>query len=98
MTLGDAAAANVDPGQVFTEQLTALLDAGVDVVFFETFVDFEEIRLALVQLRKLDAGIPAICSVVSSEEGRLPSSLPVVQAFRELTRLGANIVGVNCVT
>jgi len=39
-----------------------------------------------------------ICSMVSSEEGRLPSSLPVVQAFRELTRLGANLVGVNCVT
>src|SRR5258708_15118274 len=36
--------------------------------------------------------------MVCSEEGRLPSSLPILQAFRELMRLGANVVGVNCVT
>src|SRR5260370_33008323 len=36
--------------------------------------------------------------MVYSEEARLPASLPVVQAFRELSRLGANVVGVNCVT
>ncbi|HEY0793353.1 MAG TPA: bifunctional homocysteine S-methyltransferase/methylenetetrahydrofolate reductase [Chthoniobacterales bacterium] len=96
--LPESGAAQISPEQVFAEQLAALLEAGVDAVFFETFVDFEEIRLALGQLRKLDATIPAICSLVSSEEARLSSSLPLVQAFRELVRLGANVVGVNCVT
>ena len=98
ITLQDAEAAHIDPAQVFTEQLTALLEAGIDAVFFETFIDFEEIRLALNRLRTLDHAIPAICSLVCSEEGRLPSSLPVVQAFRDLTRAGASVVGVNCVT
>jgi methionine synthase / methylenetetrahydrofolate reductase(NADPH) len=64
----------------------------------ETFMDFNEIQIALNAVRKLDANIPVICSMVCSEEGRLPSSLPIVQAFRELIRLGANVVGVNCVT
>ena len=88
----------IDRGDLFKEQAQAILDAAVDVVFLETFVDFNEIQIALNVVRELDANIPVICSMVCSEEGRLPSSLPIVQAFRELVRLGANVVGVNCVT
>ena len=78
---------SVDQLQLFREQAEALLDAGVDVIFLETFLDFNEIQIAFEAVRKTDPKIPVICSMVSSEEGRLPSSLPVVQAFRELTRL-----------
>ena len=88
----------IDRGDLFTEQMQAILNATVDVLFLETFADFNEIQIALRAVRKLDAKIPVICSMVCSEEGRLPSSLPIVQAFRELVRLGANVVGVNCVT
>jgi len=94
----EAEAQHIDRAEVFTAQLKALLGAGVDVIFLETFLDFEEIKIALTSLRKLSTDIPAICSMVCSEEGRLPSSLPILQAFRELVRLGANVVGVNCVT
>jgi methionine synthase / methylenetetrahydrofolate reductase(NADPH) len=89
---------SIDQTQLFSEQAESLLDAGVDIIFLETFLDFNEIQIALGAVRKVDSKIPVICSMVSSEEGRLPSSLPVVQAFRELTRLGASLVGVNCVT
>jgi methionine synthase / methylenetetrahydrofolate reductase(NADPH) len=89
---------NIDRADLFKEQAEAILDARVDILFLETFVDFNEIQIALNAVRKLDAKIPVICSMVCSEEGRLPSSLPIVQAFRELIRLGANVVGVNCVT
>ena len=89
---------NTDRADLFREQAEAILDAGADVVFLETFLDFDEIRIALDAVRKFDDKIPVICSMVSSEEGRLPSSLPIAQAFRELVRLGANVVGVNCVT
>src|SRR6516225_5300687 len=89
---------SIDQSALFREQAEALIDAGVDVIFLETFLDFNEIQIALDAVRKTDAKIPVICSMVSSEEGRLPSSLPITQAFRELVRLGANVVGVNCVT
>jgi len=89
---------SIDQSGQFREQAEALLDAGVDIIFLETFLDFNEIQIALDAVRKADAKIPVICSMVSSEEGRLPSSLPVIQAFRELTRLGASLIGVNCVT
>jgi methionine synthase / methylenetetrahydrofolate reductase(NADPH) len=94
----EAGSSPIDASQLFREQAEALLDAGVDIIFLETFLDFNEIQIALDAVRRTDPKIPVICSMVSSEEGRLPSSLPVVQAFRELTRLGANLVGVNCVT
>lgn len=98
LTEEEAAGQKVDRKNLFQDQLTALLSAGVDLIFFETFLDFEELQIGLKALRELDQGIPAICSMVCSEEGRLPSSLPVVQAFRELIRLRASVVGVNCVT
>jgi methionine synthase / methylenetetrahydrofolate reductase(NADPH) len=94
----EADAQHIDRGAVFTGQLKALLEAEVDAVFLETFLDFEEIKIALTSLRQLSSDLPVICSMVCSEEGRLPSSLPILQAFRELVRLGANVVGVNCVT
>jgi methionine synthase I (cobalamin-dependent) len=90
--------ASTDESQLFREQAEALLDGGVDLLFLETFLDFNEIQIALEAVRKADPRIPVICSMVCSEEGRLPSSLPIVQAFRELTRLGASMIGVNCVT
>ena len=98
LTEEEAAAQKVGRKDLFKDQLMALLEAGVDVIFFETFLDFEELQIGLLALREVDQRIPAICSMVSSEEGRLPSSLPVVQAFRELVRLRADVVGVNCVT
>ncbi|MBV8814068.1 MAG: bifunctional homocysteine S-methyltransferase/methylenetetrahydrofolate reductase [Verrucomicrobia bacterium] len=94
----EAETLHIERAAVFTAQLTALLEAGVDAVFLETFIDFEEIKIAAAALRRLSQDIPLICSMVCSEEGRLPSSLPIHQAFRELMRLGANVVGVNCVT
>ena len=89
---------DIDRADLFKEQAQAILEATVDVIILETFADFNEIQIALNAVRKLDAKIPVVCSMVCSEEGRLPSSLPIVQAFRELIRLGANVVGVNCVT
>jgi methionine synthase / methylenetetrahydrofolate reductase(NADPH) len=83
----------IDRADIFTQQVEAILDESVDVLFLETFTDFTEIQIALNAARALDKEIPVICSMVCSEEGRLPSSLPIVQAFRELVRLGANVVG-----
>ncbi len=88
----------IDRSAVFQEQLQALLEAGVDVIFFETFVDLEELETGLRALHGLDPVVPVICSMACSEEGRLPSSLSIGQAFRELVKQHADIVGVNCVT
>lgn len=85
----------VDRRAVLTEQIGALIDGGVDLLFFETFPDLDELTLALEIKQSLGAP-PAICSLACSEEGRLPSGVPLPEALATLRGRGAEIVGVNC--
>src|SRR5207249_10396943 len=52
---------NIDRGELFKEQVQAILEEGVNVLFLETFLDFNEIQIALEAVRKLDTKIPVIC-------------------------------------
>ena len=85
----------IDRASVFEEQVLGLLDGGVDAIFFETFLNFEELELALGARMKIGKGV-TICSMACEQEGRLPSGITLVEAFRKFTALGADVVGVNC--
>ncbi|MGC3991548.1 MAG: bifunctional homocysteine S-methyltransferase/methylenetetrahydrofolate reductase [Chthoniobacteraceae bacterium] len=93
----EARARGIDRRAVYQEQVSALLDAGAQVVIFETFFDFEELALALEVKQALDGATPVICSLASNDEGRLPSGLTVIEAFADLRKRGAEVVGLNCV-
>lgn len=85
----------IDRIAVFAEQISGLLDGGVDAIFLETFLDYEELELALKARLQAAKGI-TICSMACEQEGRLPSGITLVEAFRRLIALGADIVGINC--
>jgi homocysteine S-methyltransferase len=85
----------IDRKAAFQEQIGALLDGGVDAIFFETFTDLDELLLALHVKQSLHH-CPAICSMACSEEGRLPSGMPLPQAFEKLREADAEIQGANC--
>lgn len=91
----EANARGIDRAQCFRDQITGLLDGGVELIFFETFMDFDEMLIAFDAKAALSS-VPAICSFACAPEGRLSSGLPVVEAFRQLRSRGAEIVGVNC--
>lgn len=91
-----AAERKLDRGALFREQITALLEGGVDILFFETFLDLDELMLALEAARALEKR-PIIASLACPPAGRLASGVPVVDAFRRLRQAGADVVGVNCV-
>jgi homocysteine S-methyltransferase len=95
ITADEAQSRGIDRAAVFSEQVAALLDGGVDVIFFETFLDYAEIEVALRAKMEL-SDVPAICSLACESEGRLSSGLTLVEGFRKLKALGADIVGVNC--
>jgi methionine synthase I (cobalamin-dependent) len=95
ITVEEATAHGIDPVRCFREQITALLEAGVDAIFFETFTDFDEIEIALRAKNKV-SDAPEICSFACGPEGRLNSGTMLVDAFRRLRDLGAKIMGVNC--
>lgn len=95
LSAGEAAARGVDRTQCFHEQITALLEAEVDIIFFETFMDVEEIEIALRAKKQL-SDIPEICSFACAPEARLVSGLSLTDGFSQVRELGAKIVGANC--
>jgi homocysteine S-methyltransferase len=86
----------MDRESMFREQLGALLDGGVDVIFFEAFVDVDELALALRVKQSLHH-CPAICSMACSADGNLPSGQSIEDALRMLRGLEADVVGINCI-
>ena len=95
ITADEAETRGIDRAAVFSEQVSGLLDGGVDAIFIETFLDYDELELALKAKMNLSK-VPTICSLACEQEGRLPSGITLVEAFHKLTSLGADVVGVNC--
>ena len=91
----EAAARGIDRTQCFSEQIGALLEGGVNLIFLETFMDVEEMEIAFRARQEIDDGL-AICSFACAPEGRTFSGTLLVDAFARLTALGAKMVGVNC--
>jgi methionine synthase I (cobalamin-dependent) len=91
----EARSRGIDREHCFREQITALFEGGADLIFFETFMDFEEMEIAFRARKTIDEGL-AICSFACAPEGRLSSGLLLVEAFAKLRALGARVVGVNC--
>jgi homocysteine S-methyltransferase len=91
----EAAARGIDRAHCFREQISALLDAGVELIFFETFMDFAEMEIAFRAKKEL-SDVAEICSFSCGPEGRISSGVRLVDAFTLLREQGAKIVGVNC--
>ncbi|GAP21100.1 bifunctional homocysteine S-methyltransferase/methylenetetrahydrofolate reductase [Leptolinea tardivitalis] len=80
----------------FTEQISALLDAGVDLLLIETMTDLQETRLAVKVARSLNQTIPIIASMTFTRDDRtLLGDSPSIVA-RTLINEGADLTGVNC--
>lgn len=95
ISANEATTRGIDRTHCFREQISALLDGGVQVIFFETFMDFAEIEIAF-RAKKEMSDIPEICSFACPPEARLGSGMLLADAFAKSRELGAKIVGVNC--
>ena len=94
ISVDEAADRGIDRADCFREQTTALLEGGVNLLFFETFMNFEEMEIAVRSTPAHDGGM--ICSFACDPEGRLSSGMLLVDAFARVRELGATMVGVNC--
>ena len=79
----------------FTEQASALLAGGVDVLDFETFVDENELELAIKAARKL-TDKPIIASMTLSEDGCTIYGTNIETITAKLNKSGADVIGLNC--
>jgi methionine synthase / methylenetetrahydrofolate reductase(NADPH) len=91
----EADARGIDRVTSFREQIEALLDSRVDIIFLETFMDDAELEIALGVKNSL-SDCTTICSFACEPEGRLGSGRPIVEAFARVRTLGAHVTGVNC--
>ena len=76
----------------FREQISALLEGGVDILIFETFEKLDELVLALGIAKSL-SDVATICQMVFHETAALRDVQHIVD---ELRAAGADVVGANC--
>jgi homocysteine S-methyltransferase len=79
----------------FREQIEVLVEGGVDVLLLETFSSLAEMREAALAAREV-ADLPVIASMTFADDDRTPVGHAPRDVARELTRLGVDVIGVNC--
>ena len=79
----------------FHEQITALVDAGVDMLIIETMTDLYEIREAVAAARAI-TDIPILASMAFTREDRTLLGNKPEEVAQALHETGANIIGINC--
>ncbi len=79
----------------FHEQIQALIDGGVDLIMLETMASFLEAKEAVLVCTETTE-IPIVCQLTFTEEGSTVAGDKLAEAFIELEKLGADVVGLNC--
>ncbi len=80
----------------FHEQVTALREAGVDLLLFETFADHRELLEALHAARDAAPDLPVVCQATFSREGQTLTGYSPAKVAADLYAAGADVIGVNC--
>ncbi|MCL2059466.1 MAG: homocysteine S-methyltransferase family protein [Oscillospiraceae bacterium] len=80
----------------FAEQIAVVLDAGADMLHFETFTDLSELRIALLAAKGIDRSVPVIATISIEKSGRTVMGDGADCAAAALAAAGADCVGANC--
>jgi methionine synthase / methylenetetrahydrofolate reductase(NADPH) len=81
--------------EIYQEQLDVLLSTPIDGIILESFLELEELLVALRAIRK-QSKLPVICQLAADDVGRTVDGYTVSDAFRKLLDEGADVVGFNC--
>ncbi len=80
----------------YAEQISALVEAGADLVAIETQTDLNEMEAALAASRAVAPGVAVLVTATFTQDDRtMLGSTPQTVAAR-LAELGADAIGVNC--
>jgi homocysteine S-methyltransferase len=81
--------------EMFAEQISALLEGGVDLFVLETFSDLSEIRQAIRAVREL-CDLPIVAQMTISTDGKTIFGATPEILTQRLEEYGADVVGLNC--
>ncbi|MAB91357.1 MAG: bifunctional homocysteine S-methyltransferase/methylenetetrahydrofolate reductase [Planctomycetota bacterium] len=79
----------------YEEQVTALVEEGVDILLLETFQHLREMRIAVEVARGLFKG-PLMAQMSFQEDGHLLDGTAPLRVADLLVAWGADVIGVNC--
>ncbi|MDO4942706.1 MAG: homocysteine S-methyltransferase family protein [Lachnospiraceae bacterium] len=82
---------------IYKEQASILVKAGVDLFIVETMMSLAESRAALIAIKEI-CDLPVIVSMTYNEDGRTLYGTDPATAVVVLQSLGADVIGINCST
>ena len=82
---------------IYKEQITYLVEAGVDLLIVETMMSLQESRAALIAAKEV-CDLPVMVTMTFEADGRALYGTDVLTAAITLEKLGADAFGVNCST
>lgn len=80
----------------FHEQISVLIDMGVDLILIETMTDFFEVKEAIVAAREIDPEIPVLASMTFTRDDRTLLGDSPEKVALNIYNAGADIIGINC--
>jgi homocysteine S-methyltransferase len=80
----------------FLEQISALVEGGVDLIILETFGYLDEIRQAIRAARDVNPDIPVVAQVTIDEDGNCLDGATPETFGAKLADWGADVIGCNC--
>lgn len=80
---------------IYEEQIKILVDAGADILNFETMIDIQELRIAVLVAKSL-THLPIIANLTFTENGRTLTGSDPLSAFNILQGIDVDFVGTNC--
>ncbi|WP_041081870.1 homocysteine S-methyltransferase family protein [Thermotoga profunda] len=82
--------------EIFKEQASILIKAGVDGIIIETMSDLKELKAAILAVRDLSNDIPLIAHMTFEEDGKSVTGTSVEIFATLMNDLDVDVVGVNC--
>ncbi|HEV8588211.1 MAG TPA: homocysteine S-methyltransferase family protein, partial [Pyrinomonadaceae bacterium] len=80
---------------MFADQVSALLEGGVDLFVLETFSDISELQQAIRAVREL-CDLPIVAQVTIQLDGNTSFGTTAEVFTTQLTEWGADVIGLNC--
>ncbi len=84
--------------RAFTTQISALIDAGVDFLIFETFSSIDELIIGLETANKISPETPIIAQFSANEHGETSYGTKIEEAAHRIEQAAPYItaIGMNC--
>jgi homocysteine S-methyltransferase len=94
-TVAEAETSLSELRSLFREQISALVEGGVDFIILETFSNLVELRQAVLAAHEV-GNLPLIAQMTFSEDGESTSGSTPSDAALTLAGLGVDVIGTNC--